>query len=78
MEKQMSKRLKLGLIVAILAIVAVIATFSAMVLIQHYTFERRAPATSFVRGDFELFYVANTIISTCNIALLGYLDIYLR
>ncbi|MGA3112243.1 MAG: hypothetical protein ABSE15_09470 [Candidatus Bathyarchaeia archaeon] len=83
MEKQMNRRLKLGLIVAILAIVVVIATFSAMVLIQHYTFERRAPATSFIRGDFELFYVANTIISTCNIALLAilifiYVNIYVR
>jgi hypothetical protein len=83
MEKQMSRRLKLGLIVAILAIVAVIATFSALIWIQHYTFERRAPATSFVSGDFELFYVANTIISTINISLLAilifiYVNIYVR
>ena len=36
MEKQMSKRLKLGLIVAILAIVAVIATVWALLFIQQH------------------------------------------
>ena len=72
--KQMSNRLRLGLIVAILVIVAVVATVWVFVLIQqHANLERHAPSSGFVRGDFELFYVANTIISTINIALLVFL-----
>ena len=84
MENQMSNRLKLGLIVAILVIVAVVATFGALTLIQHhYAFERRAPSPSFVSGDLELFYIANTIISTINIALLAililiYVNVYVK
>lgn len=80
----MSRRLRLGLIVTVLVIVAVIATFWALVLVhQHYAFERRTPAPSLISGDLELFYIANSIISTINIALLAililiYVDIYLR
>jgi len=69
----MNRRLKLGLIVAVLAVVAVLATGGSLILIQqHYTFlERRVPPPSRpLPGDFELFYVANAIISTINIALL--------
>ena len=75
MDKQMSNRLRLGLIVAILVIVAVVATVWAFVLIQQHAnyLERHAPSPGFVRGDFELFYVANTIISTINIAMLVFL-----
>ena len=36
-------------------------------------FERRVTSPGFVSGDFELFYVANTIISTINIAMLVFL-----
>ena len=43
MEKQMNRRLKLGLIVAILAIVVVIATFSAMVLIPALHLRETSP-----------------------------------
>ncbi|MGA2386815.1 MAG: hypothetical protein ABSG33_09815 [Candidatus Bathyarchaeia archaeon] len=85
MEKQMSKRLRLGLIAVILAIVAILATIWALVLIhQHYAFlGRHVTPPGFVPGDFQLFYVANTIISTINIALLVillviYVNIYLK
>ena len=86
MEKQMSRRLRLGLIVAILAIVAVLATVGSLILIQqHYAFlERRVPPPPrALPGDVELFYVANTIISTINIALLViliviYANIYVK
>ncbi len=71
MEKQMSKRLRLGLIVAIIVVAAVIATVGAIILIQqhHSYLESRVPPR-FVAGDFELFYIANAIISTINIVLL--------
>jgi hypothetical protein len=85
MEKQMSKRSKLGLIAAILAIVAILATIWALILIhQHYALlGRHVTPPGFVPGDFELFYVANTIISTVNIALLVilifiYVNIYVK
>ena len=75
MEKQMSNRLKIGLIIAILVTVVVVASVSALVLIrQQYSYlERHAPAPTFVRGDIEFFYVANAIISTIDIALLVFL-----
>jgi uncharacterized membrane protein len=69
----MNRRLRLGLIIAVLAVVAVLATVGSLILIQqHYAFlERRVPPpVRALPGDFELFYVANTIISTINIALL--------
>ncbi len=85
MEKQMSRRLKLGLIVVILTIVAVIATVWALFFIQQHLdfFERRVATPGFVAGDFELFYLVNTIISTINVAMLVfliviYLNIYVK
>ncbi|HMK94345.1 MAG TPA: hypothetical protein VK536_02985 [Candidatus Limnocylindrales bacterium] len=82
----MSNRLKLGLIAVVLAIVAAIATVGSLLLIHmHYGFlERRVPPpTHPLPGDFELFYVANAIISTINIALLViliviYVNIYVK
>ena len=74
MEKQMSNRLKLGLMVAIVVVVAIIATFGAKILIhQRLPYLERRVSPSFVAGDFELFYLANTIISTVNIVLLVFL-----
>jgi len=86
MEKQMNKRLEIGLIIAILVLVAVFATFWVVIARQQEipTFEqRRAPPGGFVPGDLEFFYFANTIISTINIALLLililiYTNIYLK
>ncbi len=86
MEKQMNKRLKYGLIIGILAAVAIFAAFWALVLRQHQIpgFQQiRAPPPRFIPGDFEYFYVANTIISTINIALLAilaliYFNIYIK
>jgi hypothetical protein len=82
----MNRRLRLGLIVAVLAVVAVLATIGSLILIQqHYAFlERRVPPPArALPGDVELFYVANTIISTINIALLViliviYVNIYVK
>jgi hypothetical protein len=87
MEKTMNRRLRIGLIVVTLVAVAVFAAFWALVLRQQHIFsfpQRRAPPTGgFVPGDFEFFYVAFTVISTINIALLViltliYANIYVK
>ena len=86
MEKQMNKRLKFGLIIVILVAVAIFAAFWAVVLRQQHIpgFQQSRPsACSFIPGDFEYFYVAFTIISTINIALLViltliYVNIYIK
>ncbi len=85
MEKQMNKRLKLGLIIAILVSVAIFAAFWTIISQQQIPgFEqRRVPPPGFISGDFEFFYGAFTIISTVNIALLViltliYINIYVK
>ena len=86
MEKQMNKRLKFGLIIVILVAVAVFAAFWALVLRQQQfpAFQQsRVPPPRAIPGDFQYFYVANTIISTINIALLAilaliYFNIYIK
>ena len=71
MEKQMSKRLKLGLMVAIIVVAAVVATIGATILIiQHHPHLQNRVLPTHVAGDFELFYIMNTVISTINIVLL--------
>ena len=73
MKNQMSNsRLKLGLIVAILVVVGLIASFGAVILVQqHLSFlERNVTSPSYIRGDIEFFYVTNAIINSINIALL--------
>jgi len=79
----MSSRLKIGVILTILAVVTIVTALWALVFLHEPTFQlRRAPPPSgFVPGDFEYFYVAFTIISTVNIALLvmvllTYINIY--
>jgi uncharacterized membrane protein len=88
MEKKMNNRLKFGLIVAlILVAVAILTAFWALVLRQHQipAFEQRRapPPGGYIPGDFQYFYIANTILSTINIALLAilviiYVNIYVK
>jgi hypothetical protein len=79
----MNNRFKIGLILTVLVSVAVLAALWALVVLHEPTFQiRRVPPPSgFVPGDFEYFYLAFTIISTINIALLvivllTYVNIY--
>jgi hypothetical protein len=79
----MSSRFKIGIILTVLATVAIVTALWAVVALHEAPFQiRRAPPPSgFVPGDFEYFYVAFTIISTVNIALLvmvllTYVNIY--
>jgi hypothetical protein len=81
----MSNKLKLWLIIAILLVVAVLTAFWAITVINQPPFEiRRAPPPAgFVPGDFEYFYLAVTIISTINVALLvivlfSYINVYAK
>jgi len=84
MQKQMSQRLKLGLIVAFLLVVAFVAAFGAYILIQQnlsYLVQHVPP--HLVAGDIEFFYVTNALFNTINIALLAvligvYVNIYLK
>jgi hypothetical protein len=85
MEKQMNKRLKVGLIFALIVVVATLATF--WVLIQNRSqfpsLPQRGPLPNSIPGDLEFFYGAYTILSTINIALLVvltlvYIDIYVK
>jgi hypothetical protein len=87
MEKQMNKRLKYGLIVSILVLVAVFAAFWVLVIqqpqIPGFGQRRVPPPNGFVPGDLEYFYAAYTIISSIDIALLLililiYANIYLK
>ena len=81
----MNKKLKIWLIIAILLVVAVLTAFWAITVINQPPFEiRRAPPPAgFVPGDFEYFYLAVTIISTINVALLvivlfSYINVYAK
>lgn len=85
MQNQMNKRIRLGLIIASLAAVAAVAAVWALTLIQQHKgyFERHVTAPGFIPGDLQFFYVANTILTTINIALLVilivlYADIYTK
>ena len=85
MEKQMDKRLKVGLIFAILIAVAIFTTFWVLNQSrpQFPGLQQRGPIPNIIPGDFEFFYAAYTILSTINIALLVvltliYLDIYVK
>jgi hypothetical protein len=86
MEKQIGNRLKIGLIVtiivlsAVLAVVWVIAFSSSEFPVFR---EHRIPPGSFVPGDLQFFYDAYAIISTINIALLIiltliYVNLYMK
>jgi len=85
LENQMNKRLKIGLILAILVAVAFLAAFWATAAFHNSPFEiRRAPPPGgYIPGDFEYFYIVFTIISTVNMALLvivlfTYVNIYTK
>jgi hypothetical protein len=79
----MNSRLKLGLIVVVLLVAAVFAIFWVTSTANPPEFQQRRvpPPGGFVAGDLEFFYLAFTVISTINIALLvilllTYINIY--
>jgi hypothetical protein len=87
MGKQMSSRLKLGLIVTILVLAAVLATLWVIVFSQPnfplFGEKRLPPSNDFIPGDLQFFYDAFAIISTVNIAFLViltliYVNVYIK
>jgi len=87
MEKQMNKRLRFGLVLAVLVAIAILAAFWAIVIrqpqIPQFQERRVPPPGGFILGDYEYFYATLTIISTINIVLLvilllTYVSIYIK
>ena len=83
----MSKNLRIGLVITVVLVaIAILAAFWASVTfpfpISDFS-QRRLPPLENIRGDFEFFYVAQTVLSTVNVTLLiflliTYVDIYRR
>ena len=81
-----NNRTKYAIIIAVLVAAAVFAAFWALFLRHHipiFTQKRTPPSGGFVPGDLEFFYLASTIISTINIALLLiltliYVNLYIK
>jgi hypothetical protein len=85
MNSHMNKNVKIWLVITVTLIaIALLAAFWAS-----FTFpfplsefpQRRFPPSEYILGDFEFFYIAQTVISTVNVALLAfllttYIDIY--
>jgi len=86
MENQMNKNLKIWLVLVILAVIAVAilaAIWAATTVYAPRFLPRRLPPSEFIPGDIELFYIARTVVSTINIALLvfliaTYVSIYMK
>ena len=85
MNSYMNKNRKILVVI----IVAVIAVALVAAIWASYSFpfpvsefpERQVPQSEYIFGDFEFFYVAQTVLSTVNVALLiflltTYVDIY--
>jgi len=85
MNSHMNKNLKIGLVITVTLIA--IALVAALWASSNFPFpssefpQRRFPPLEDIRGDFEFFYVVQTVLSTVNVALLlflltTYIDIY--
>ena len=74
MDNQMNVGLRNWIIVVILVAVAVLASLWALTVVYPAPFPvRRVPPLLNIPGDIELFYVAQTVVSTINITLLIFL-----
>ena len=81
MDTRMNSSIKIwSVIVVTLVAIALLAAFWAVFTLPSSLFPQRSPPGG-VRFDFEFFYIAQTVFSTVNVALLCYLlttyiDIY--
>jgi hypothetical protein len=85
MNSHMNKNVKIWLVIIVTLIaIALLAAFWASHAFQFPLSDfpqRRLPPPEDIRGDFEFFYIAQTVLSTVNVALLiflltTYIDIY--
>jgi hypothetical protein len=83
-EKTMNNHMNNGTKIWLVTIVTLIAIALVAALWASYTFsfpQRPLPTPENIRGDLELFYIAQTVVSTVNVSLLiflltTYIDIY--
>ena len=85
MNSHMNKSMKIWLVITVTLIaIALLAAFWAS---SNFPFapsgfpQRRLPPLENIRGDFEFFYIAQTVLSTVNVTLLlflltTYIDVY--
>ncbi len=67
-----SKRLKIGFIVVVIVLATLLAGIWLVIHLPQFTsfWQHRTPPPGLIPGDIEFFYVASTVVSTINIALL--------
>jgi hypothetical protein len=76
MGKQMNKSVWIWVVILVTLIaVALLAGFWAVLTLYKQFGARHMPPPGTVSGDIELFYIAKTMVSTINIALLAFLII---
>jgi len=82
MDTRMNRSVKIwSVIIVTLVAIAFLAAFWAASTLPSSLFPQRPPPSGGIRFDFEFFYIAQTVVSTVNVALLCYLltryiDIY--
>lgn len=82
MQTRMNSNLKIWTVVTVtLVAIALLAGFWAVSTLPSSLFPQRPTPSGGVRFDFEFFYIAQTVVSSVNVALLFYLlttyiDIY--
>ncbi|MCW4046755.1 MAG: hypothetical protein NWE99_04225 [Candidatus Bathyarchaeota archaeon] len=82
MNSQTNNSLKIGAVIIVTLIaIAFLAALWASYTLPSSQFQERPRPTQFIRGDFEFFYVAQTVLSTVNVVLLVflltiYVDVY--
>ena len=75
MKQSMNRNVRTWLILGILIVVAILATFwaTSRVWFSPFPFERRPLPPQKIPGDIEFFYTAKTVVSTINVTLLIFL-----
>ncbi len=82
MSSQTNNSLKIWLVIIVtLIVIAFLAALWASYTLPSSQFPERPLPSQYIRGDFEFFYVAQTVLSTVNVVLLIflltiYVDVY--
>ncbi len=82
MSSQTNNSLKIWLVIIVtLIVIAFLAALWASYTLPSSQFPERPLPSQYIRGDFEFFYVAQTVLSTVNVVLLIflltiYIDVY--